>query len=302
MYSSVSSSITAQEMGVITHTLTIANDNLSPFENDECCTLDEKEKKIMQQCAVDLCGMPSEVESAHITDVDFETKIKDEKIELDYQKFVPDLKKLVKNKTDKALATIVKVKKNMADNPDYFDFDKVDKKTASEIIEDEIRYKIDLKTIREEDGSKSIEFETREEETDEHILLLLEEYKTYRRDKIKNNFSYGIYDDYYTLEEGKKYLLGMLTAAVERFEKLKIEKPQIYNSNPSVFDDGLANVLLQKELINSETEIYNLTNMFYPLLSGHMLVNNMLSDGYVDYAVPSKSFECKNQASKFSGF
>lgn len=299
-----SHAISVQQVKVFNQVL---NNTEPKFESNssqnECCTTEDKHNEALLQCTIDLCGTPDEVESVYISDQNFEENYKDEIKEKDFEAFKPKIKQYANKEIEKLKKDLKNIKNNIADNTDYFNVENLAFEKVKGVLENYFYTKVGSKVVRNEDGSKELEFywysDDKEEKLSEDMKFAFEQFKKYKNQELRTDFSKAIFYDYYSLEEAKAYTQKSLESAkvfINRLEQVDSYLLQKYKDSLDEIKETIKTA--QENIDNVTLEPSDLSGVYGKLQYAHEIFESIFGEE-TEYAyIDPQEYKCDEEKCK----
>jgi len=188
-------------------------------KNAQCCDPTAEEVEQINQCAIDLCGNSGTVDSAYVSDKDYQGFYKDEGLLKDYEEFKPKLKKYLDTVRAKTRSEVEEIKvKSQATNSDYYKLDSYTDDQISSIMSDELASNIQVEIKKDRQGNKKVDVKVLPSEIpfDEELKNKYVEYKT---NEMKTSFSTGVHSGYLELDVAMTFVKSALDKHLAEVEK-----------------------------------------------------------------------------------
>lgn len=278
------SQISPTEVETINNNLENIDAPETRFKSQNCCSTESDLKQTMLQCAMDLCGSPKDVNSVYITNEYFEDSIKDPLIEKDFLANKNELNEVLEKEQNKLKEIIKRIKNNLT-NPNYLNIEKLDNQQVSTLSSNILRDNTYIEVTRNE-GSKEIKVDLWDEKIKSSFPKTLEIYEEHKKKEFLGSFYDKIYNDYYTFDEAKEYILQMRKVTIETLEKIKQSSP----SNYELYQNVIA--MITEDSISNVEEIENFGGLFSRLNEIINNVNVYLDEPITDYYGYNEEFAC----------
>ena len=243
---------------------------------EHCCDPTTEEIEEMNQCAIDLCGNSSVVDSAYVSDSDYEQFYRDEKIVQDYVEFKPKLKKYLNITRIKTRDSLTQIKdKSIGNSSTYFNLDQYTDKQISSVLSDDLSSSLMVEIKKDKNGNKKVKvraFPSKIQLDDE----IKQKYVDFKVKEIKSNFSTGIYSGYLELEEGIQFVSEALEKLLVEVDKRIVALGTSDETAKQLLEDSKSKYLVIQEEVKKVQSLTkeNVTGFFYSVQG-------------IDYSLPS---------------
>lgn len=278
--------ISPNEVESIENTLENVDSPQGQFQAQNCCSTEDALKETMLQCALDLCGAPSTVDSVYITNKSFAEDIQERAIENQFNSDREKLSDVLNNETSKLRKALERIKKNLADDS-YQDVIQLDTDHVGNLVSNFLDSKTHMQ-VKHDGDSKELELDIWDEQMKKTFPKSLELFEEHQKKVFLANFYNKVYNDYYSFDEAKAYILKMRDTLVTNLEKIKESNPQIYTS----YQQGLNDQLTLEE-INAITDKNEFATKFGILDAYINNINPFLSEPITEYQSYTEPFKCE---------
>lgn len=285
--------LTPQEIKTISNSLNSINNGLAQKNTAVCCDPEEQLNQLQLKCAMDLCGSPSEVDSAYILDQDFKEQFYNQKLEDDFNKFKPKLRDYAQKSLERAKKMINETNDRLAKNPDHLSMALFDQQDQEAMIEYFLEKRIKTKIKYKDAGPREVQVTYTDLETmPSELKSIAKRYAYLKEENIKNDFETGLKADLYSLEEAKSLMAKELKKTLSRYKDLKTVNPSYVSQDflNLYFLDGNA-ADFAEEISNADSIIELEHNAARLKLARKSLAIGLKEDGAL-YAEKVKEFKC----------
>jgi hypothetical protein len=191
----------------------------------ECSDLLSKEKILLKQCAVDLCGSASSIAPNRLTDKDFQQFYQDPAITKDFLQFKPKIVKYARIIKERVQAEGKHILKNMQSD-DYFNVDHYSVEQLTDFVRSELSSYLTTRVEELEHGESHIYLELDPYANTEPELTKC--YLQYEQEVLEKNFEFGIQEGFFSVENRKEVLLKSIdklhSAIAEKLKSSQLSK------------------------------------------------------------------------------
>ena len=297
LYPVLAFSLGNQELKNIDQTLGGLNGELLHGFNGKssiCCDPEQELIDLQRQCALDLCGRPTEVESSYVTDRKFAAEIEDAKTDAAFKAFRPTIQNYVKLEKSKAKEIVKSIRESLSQK-DYLSPSQFDNKAMAALLEGYLGDHIQTEIVHKKDGSREIKFSEVAPLPSKEAKLLLERYKQNRSRNMREDFLTGIFSEYMDLNEAKTHLNKMLQEGQERYERLKTRMSFGFHAPIADVDKALEAARFEATKMQDISDPFELTDVYFALQDLHYALTSELGDGYDKFDSKHEDFQCDDE-------
>jgi hypothetical protein len=213
------------------------------------------------------------------------------------------MKEYANKEIEKLKEDLKNIKKNIADNTDYFNVENLAFEEVKGVLKNYFASKVGSKVVRNEDGSKELEFycysDDKEEKLSEDMKFAFEQFKKYKNQELRTDFSTAIFYDYYSLEEAKAYTQQSLESAkvfINRLENVDSYLLDIYKESLDEIKETIKTA--QENIDNVTLEPSDLSGVYGKLQYAHEIFE-LIFEEETEYAyIDPQEYKCDEEKCK----